>query len=135
MSLDYDEIVARARPGSPFANGTEGERWEAAWCDRCLHDAPFRRMGKGTGCPILMVAVAEMTPAEWLEGPRDDNGRYSMDHQYTCIEFRPPGGRGGGEPKPKPEPPGMEGLFERSPRRTRMYVQPTEKIAEVSFSR
>jgi hypothetical protein len=53
------------------------------------------------------------TPDEWLDGPRDEEGRYSIADQYHCINFRPPGG-GGGEPKPKPTPRGQLGLFDRS---------------------
>lgn len=123
MSLDYDDVFARSRPVPAFSNGTEGYGWMDSWCHRCLRDAPFRTMGKGSGCPIIMVAMLDRTPAEFLDGPRDEQGRYSIAHQYTCVEFRAPGG-GGGEPRPKPEPPQMDGLFDRPERRARMYVQP-----------
>jgi len=125
---DYDDIAKRARPGSAFSNGTEGYDWQANWCDRCLRDAPFRNGLKGaTGCPILLVALTgNKTPAEWMEQPRDEHGRYSIADQYHCIEFRAPGDGGSGEPRPKPEPPDMDGLFDRPERRTRMNVQPTE---------
>lgn len=125
MSLDIEEVSKRARDHVPFSNGTEGYGWMANWCDRCLRDAPFRNGLKGaTGCPILAVAMLEQkTPAEWLDGPRDEHGRYGIADQYTCIEFKAPGD-GGGEPRPKPDPPDMDGLFERPDRETRMYVQP-----------
>lgn len=129
MSIDFDDAFKRSRDRSPFSNGTEGHDWMANWCDRCLRDAPFRTMGKGTGCPLIQVALLDRTPAEWLDGPRDEQGRYSIADQYTCIEFKAPGD-GGGEPRPKPEPPDMDGLFERPERHSRMYVQP--KHAEVS---
>lgn len=122
MSLDFDDVFARSRDVPAFCNGDEGYGWMDSWCHRCLRDAPFRNMGKGTGCPIIMVAMLDRTPAEFLDGPRDEQGRYSIAHQYTCVEFRAPGG--GGEPQPKPEPPQMDGLFARPGRRTRMYVQP-----------
>lgn len=131
MSIDYEDALARSRDRRPFANGTEGYGWTETWCARCLHDAPFRNMGKGSGCPLMMVALLDRTPAEWLDGPRDEHGRYSIEDQYHCIEFRAPGG-GGGEPRPKPEPPDMDGLFERPERQTRMYVQPQPQCVEVA---
>lgn len=125
MSLDHDEIDRLARPGRAFSNSTEWECWSYNWCERCLRDAPFRNMGKGSGCPIILVAMlGEKTPAEWLEQPRDEEGRYSLTDRYHCIEAKFPGDGGSGEPRPKPEPPLMDGLFERPARGTRMYVQP-----------
>ncbi|SDX52448.1 hypothetical protein SAMN05216215_10122 [Saccharopolyspora shandongensis] len=124
MSIDYDEVWNRAREGSPFSNGTEGYGWMAAWCDNCLRDAPFRNGISNNGCPIILVAQLGRTPAEFLDGPRDEHGRYSIGQQYTCIEYRAPGD-GGGEPRPKPEPRGMDGLFERPERGTRMFLQPS----------
>lgn len=123
MSLDYDEIFERSRDVPAFSNGTEGEEWMANWCHRCLRDAPFRNGISPTGCPIILVTMLSRTPAEFLDGPRDEHGRYSMADQYHCVEFRAPGG-GGGEPRPRPEPPSMDGLFPRPERQTRMYVQP-----------
>jgi hypothetical protein len=124
MSIDYDDAVKRSRDVRPFSNGTEGYGWMANWCDRCLCDAPFRNTGKGSGCPLIGVAMlAGRTPAEWLDGPRDELGRYSIEDQYHCIEFRAPGSDGN-PPRPKPDPPDMDGLFERPERATRMYVQP-----------
>ena len=124
MSIDYDEAFARSRDVPAFSNGTEGHGWMANWCDRCLRDAPFRNGIAKSGCPLILVALQDRTPAEWLDGPRDEHGAYSIEDQYHCVEFRGPGG-GGGEPRPKPEPPGMDGLFPRPERQTRMYVQPT----------
>ena len=124
MSLDYDEVFSRSRDVPAFSNGTEGYGWMANWCDRCLRDAPFRNGIAKTGCPIILVTMLSRTPAEFLDGPRDEHGRYSIEDQYHCIEFKAPGGGGGGEPRPKPDPPGMDGLFDRPERETRMFVQP-----------
>ncbi|MFG1794226.1 hypothetical protein [Nocardia sp. NPDC049149] len=110
-----EEIEKDARPHPAFSNGTSWEIWEASWCARCMRDRPFRNGIVPTGCPLILVAICgEKTPVEWLEqaGIQD----------YVCIEFEPPGG--GGEPRPKPEPP-QEGLFPRPERQTRMFVQPT----------
>lgn len=121
-----NEIAAHARDRMPFANSVEGEEWQANWCARCLRDAPFRRMGKGSGCPLLLVALTNRTPAEWLDGPRDERGRYSLAEQYVCVEFRAPGD--GGESRPRPEPRGMDGLFPRPQRRIRTLVSPSEEV-------
>lgn len=123
MTLDYDDALARSRDVPAFSNGEEGFGWTANWCGRCLRDAPFRNMGKGSGCPLVMVSLLDRTPAEWLDGPRDEHGRYSIADQYHCIEFKAPGD-GGGEPRPKPDPRGMDELFPRPETQVRMYVQP-----------
>lgn len=119
MSIDYGDAWERARDEPPFCNGTEGYDWMENWCYRCLRDAPFRNTGNGGGCPLIRVAMMGRTPAEWLDGPRDEQGRYSIGDQYHCIEFKAPGD-GGGEPRPRPDPPDMDGLFERPERRVRM---------------
>lgn len=124
MTIDYEDALARSRDVPAFSNGTEGEVWMANWCHRCLRDAPFRNGIAKSGCPLILVALMDRTPAEWLDGPRDEQGRYSMADQFHCIEFRGPGGRGG-EPRPKPDPRGMDPLFPRPERATRMFVQPT----------
>lgn len=123
MSLDYTDVFERSRDRRAFANSTEGDGWMANWCDRCLRDAPFRNGISDVGCPIILVAMMDRTPAEFLDGPRDETGAYSLADQYHCIEFRAPGG-GSGEPRPKPEPRGMDGMFPRPERRQRMFVQP-----------
>jgi len=114
VSINIEESWKTARPGTPFSNGTAYEMWSANWCDRCLRDAPFRNGVSSTGCPLLLIALSEMTPGEWMRTGLQD---------YTCIEFRAPGG-GGGEPRPRPEPPQMDGLFDRPDRATRMLEQP-----------
>lgn len=119
----YEEILKGARDGRPFSNSTEYECWAPNWCGRCLVDAPFRNGLKGaTGCPILLVALADKKPGEWLEQEWGEKGPPLAD-RYHCVEFRAPGG-GGGEPRPKPEPKGMDGLFEQPDRGTKMWVQP-----------
>lgn len=116
MPRPLDEIDKDARDGSPFSNGTIGYGWMASNCDVCLVDAPFRNGISNTGCPILAVALLGKTPVEWMEKP-------DRIQDYSCVEFRAPGG--GGEPRPKPEPSGMDGLFPRPERATRMLVQPS----------
>lgn len=117
---------ASARDEPPFSNGTEGYGWMGAWCDRCLVDAPFRNGISPTGCELLLIAMVGKTPAEWLEQPLDEQGRYSIEDQYHCINFRAPGDGGGREPRPKPTPRGQGELFAREQvRGTRMLSQPS----------
>lgn len=118
MTSPWD--TAHDRPA--FSNGTEWECWSYNWCDRCLVDAPFRNGLKGArGCELIVIALDGKTPAEWLEQERNVLG-----DQYHCINFRPPGS-GGGEPRPKPTPPGQGALLPREGLEgVRMYVQPQE---------
>ena len=116
----YSAAWERAREGSPFSNGTEGECWQANWCNRCLRDAPFRNGISSTGCHLLLVAMMGRTPAEWLEQPWGQvRGAPagvtapSLGDQYHCIEFRRPGD-GGTEPRPKPTPRDQGELFDRA---------------------
>lgn len=123
-----DQIISTARHQPPFSNGDEGYVWMANWCDRCLHPAEvaWRRYEGGKrktapsefpgGCPLLQAALIGETPTEWME-----QSERRLGDQYHCIEFRGPDD--GGEPRPRPEPSGMDGLFPRPERRTRMLKQ------------
>jgi hypothetical protein len=71
-----------------------------------------------------MVALMQRTPSEWLDGPRDEQGRYSIADQYHCVEFRDEDNPGPGEDGPASPPPPMPGeepLFEIAPH-ARMYA-------------
>jgi hypothetical protein len=113
----FDEANAKAREGSPFSNGFEGEHWMANNCHRCIHDKPARDGSDPTGCPLILVAYLGKTPAEWLE-----KNRSSLGDQYTCLYFRDENdGPGPHEPTPIPDPPGQltlcpRGEFERPAR-------------------
>lgn len=88
-----------------FSNGTEGRMWEAAWCQRCLHDNQFQR-GHGTGCPIMAKALAvddHRDISEWLYYPEHVTDPV---RRVVCIEFKPYGWRNP-KPDPKPVPPGQ----------------------------
>jgi hypothetical protein len=75
---DLDAIQADAREGSPFSNSTSGEMWMGEWCYRCKVDAPFQRDEATEGCPLILVALIDKTPAEWTETGTQD---------YHCSEF------------------------------------------------
>lgn len=100
-----------------FSNSTDYEMWQVNWCGRCRVDAPFRAGKSDTGCEVLLTALCGITPAEWLPQPDD---RYPYD-AYHCINFRGPEDPDL-EPKPRPEPPDMDGLFERPERGVRMLT-------------
>jgi len=136
------EITATARDKPPFSNGTEGHGWMENWCYRCHNPAElaWRRYEEGKrktaptefpgGCPLICVALLGKTPTEWMEQPE-----YRYGDQYHCIEFRGPDGGGNGEPRPRRDPPGMDGLFPQPERRTRMLKQPIEPAVLVGSSR
>lgn len=105
---DYDTLYERAKDEPAFSNGTEGYGWMEHWCDRCFYDKPARD-GDGTeGCPLVLVALMQRTPAEWLPG---DHG--SIADRYTCVMYRHEDDGGDPEPKPIPTPPGQLELFGR----------------------
>jgi hypothetical protein len=107
----------------PFANSTEGETWMGQWCSRCLVDAPYRNGISPTGCPLIVTALIGQTPAEWIDGPRDEHGRYSIADQYHCVNVRTPGD-GGGEPRPKRTPRDQLELFPRDEHEGRRNLTP-----------
>ena len=115
-----DEILKGAVDRPAFSNGTSWEIWSYNWCCRCKNDSMgLNPDAREKFCPLITVAVChQKTPTEWT----------GDDQDYTCIEFDERGKRGGGghEPRPKPEPPDMSGLFERPDRRVRMLKQPAE---------
>lgn len=123
-----NEVMSTSPETSAFSNGTEGYDWMYRWCDRCQHPVEkawqaysngkrkTQMKGYEGGCPLLMAALCGHTPAEWLE-------QADGIDRYHCVEFRGPD-EGGGEPRPKPNPPGMDGLFAAPERRVRMLKQP-----------
>jgi hypothetical protein len=112
---DSNALWDQSRERRPFANGTEGYGWMAANCDTCIHDKPARQGDEGNGCPLVLLALVGRTPAQWLDGPRDENGRYAIATQYTCIEYRNENNGPGPEPKAMPTPPGQGELLPRQP--------------------
>lgn len=63
------------------SNGTEGEAFEAKWCQRCEYEAEFRKSPNALGCEILTRAVAfSEFPPEWISDPDGSNPR--------CTRFR-----------------------------------------------
>jgi hypothetical protein len=134
-----NEVMETSRKAPAFSNGTEGYDWMYRWCDRCHHpvEVAWQNYSNGKrktqlkgyegGCPLLMAAMTgEVTPTEWME---QDGG---LD-RYHCLEFRGPD-EGGGEPRPRPEPPSMDGLFPRPERAIRMLQQPAESRELVGAS-
>lgn len=111
-------------PKMPFSNGTEGYGWIANWCDRCIHDKPARQDRYEDACGILTQAMCnDGTPVEWLDGPRDERGLYSIADQYHCIEFRDENEGPPPRTEPLPTPPGQGELIPVEPYvGTRMFA-------------
>lgn len=126
----YDEALAASRDTPAFSNGTEGYGWMDAWCDRCVHDKGMRDGTDGQGCPLVMVTLMRRTPAEFLDGPRDEQGCYGIADQYHCVEFRDENDPGPGYEPVEPVSPDQIELFDAEPfKRPRMYA---DVVAEVS---
>lgn len=71
--------MARARDGSAFANGFEGESWMNLWCsDGCTNDTE-------QDCPLVLVAMLGRTPAQWEDKEPGALNRY-VCHEYTDKE-------------------------------------------------
>jgi len=126
----YDQALATAREGSPFSNGTEGECWMGQHCHRCINDKPAREGRYEDGCVLILVALNNLTPAEWSE----DQPR-SLYHRWRCMYFRDEDDGPDEEPAPIPDPPGQGALWPRDPfeQPARMLVPlETQRLAEVA---
>lgn len=105
---DYDTCYGRAKDEPAFSNGTEGYGWMGTNCETCVNDKPARQGDDGNGCPLILVALMQRTPAQWLPGDRD-----SIAGRYTCVMFRHEDDGGDPEPRPIPDPPGQLTLLPR----------------------
>ena len=120
----YEEAFAAAKDEPAFSNGTEGFAWTGTWCDTCLHDKGTRDGTDEKGCPLIMVALMQRTPVEWIEQPwQQIKGRPegetapTLGDTYHCTEYAPDDDEGGDdEPDPgprwDPEMPGQTTIFE-----------------------
>lgn len=95
---------------APFSNSDEGYAWQANWCERCIHDLPAREGRDEDACGIWTLALAGMTPGEWLRQPGD---RWA--DRYHCIEFRDEGDGPPPPTSPQPTPPGQGELIPMEP--------------------
>ena len=136
MSTDTYDPWEHARDERPFSNGTEGYAWMDNWCFRpCAVDAAWQRYDndkgpKADGCPLIVIALNGKTPAEWIEQPRDEQGRMTLGDQYHCMNFRAEGDDPPG-PRREPDPmPGQSEMFDPEPLRRpgRMFA---DTVAEV----
>jgi hypothetical protein len=61
------------------ANGTEGDRFESVWCERCTRGASVREAVSDDACSIWMAAILGDSPEEWqTDGKRE-----------WCVAFDP----------------------------------------------
>ena len=125
----YDEAWNAARDQRPFSNGTEGYGWMDSWCAICWHDKGTRDDTDPAGCPLVRVALMGRTPSEWLDGPRDEHGRYGIHDQYHCVEYRDEDDPGPGYEPTDPVSPDQIELFDATPyERPRMYADVVESV-------
>lgn len=113
----YDQIIADARPGSPFSNSTQFEIWAAnRGCYTCRND-DLGEGGDEKHCPILSASLMGVTPKEWTTATDEDH----IHGNYTCSEYDERPDDDGGpddpdDPEPDPGPPpvieGQVDMFE-----------------------
>ncbi|WP_395109831.1 hypothetical protein [Actinomadura sp. SCN-SB] len=126
----YEQAMGTSREGAPFSNGTEGECWMGQHCYRCVNDKPAREGREQDGCVLILVALDQRTPAEWIE-----DQPFSLYHRYRCLYFRDEDdGGGGSEPEPIPDPPGQLALAPREPleRPARMFAPTAQDVRPVT---
>lgn len=109
---DYTQLLAESHDRAAFSNSDEGYGWMAAHCDRCIHDKPARTGDDARGCPLVLITLLGRTPAQFVDGSRDEHGRYGIADQYVCTEFRGEDDVDP-EPRPVPVPPGQGELLPR----------------------
>ncbi|WP_406168971.1 hypothetical protein [Streptomyces sp. NBC_00996] len=129
----YDEAFAAARDESTFSNSSQWEVWSAKNCDRCIHDKPARQGDDGNGCPLILVALMDKRPAEWLTQTEEQE----IFADYTCTEFR---GEDDPDPNPRPvpTPDGQGELLPREPfegHRMLTPLEPTDATASLRGER
>jgi hypothetical protein len=71
----------------PFANGTEGEAWEACWCAYCAHDHQAHIDNYEDGCSLLAISLLDEWPEGWIPDP--DDGRSFLPSRLICTAFQP----------------------------------------------
>ena len=111
---DYDQLLAESRDEPAFSNSTEGYGWMDANCATCVHDKPAREGDDGNGCPLILITLEGRRPAQFLDGPRDENGLYGIADQYRCTEYRHEDDPDP-DPRPVPTPDGQGELLPREP--------------------
>lgn len=105
------------RPYRP-ANGSEGDCFQAQWCERCLKDRAARAGDYANGCDILLRSLAfdirdENYPTEW---------RYPVDDIWSpeCTAFIEDSDDEREPPPPDPDPSQLV-----------LIADPTEDIANI----
>lgn len=69
----FEEILGDADVRTAFSNGTSFDIWAYDWCYVCRQD-------ENSECPILLAAMLNVTPSEWVKTGLQD---------YECTEFEP----------------------------------------------
>lgn len=82
----------------PFSNGTEGEAWQAKWCEFCAHDHGLHNGGEDQPmCGLMGNAMfadgSEPINVEaWVAEP--DDGHFYLPSRMICLRFMPCHGDG-----------------------------------------
>lgn len=72
--------------GSYISNGTMGDMWQAANCERCTKDHPWHaEEGTDEQCPVIIALLIDEYPIEGLV--RHDDKRWPA--ALECTYFTP----------------------------------------------
>jgi hypothetical protein len=128
---DYDRLYDEAHDEPAFSNSDEGMGWMDANCATCVHDKPARQGDDGNGCPLVLITLMGKRPAQFLDGPRNESGLYSLARQYVCVEYRHEDD-GPSDPQPIPDPPGQLTLLPRDTFEGHRMLSPLPEQQEVN---
>lgn len=86
----YPDALARAlmdRAGQPYrpANGTEGDFFDSAFCNHCVHDAGYRA-GEPAAVACVIIAKSMAFGVDCVDYPRE--WQYGDDGQPRCTKFQ-----------------------------------------------
>lgn len=75
----------------PFSNGTEGDAWQAKWCEYCAHDHGIHAED-GPGCELMLNALVAdgsepINVEAWVAEP--DDGQFYLPSRMVCLRFTP----------------------------------------------
>lgn len=68
----------------PFSNGTEGDAWQAKWCEYCERDHGMHN-DEGAGCGMILSSLMDEWPEGWI--PEPDDGKFFLPSRLVCTAF------------------------------------------------
>lgn len=69
-----------------FANGTEFDSWQAAWCSTCVWDHAWHKHEED-GCPILLLVLLDEGPVPQFIDQTKEKG-FTLPPSITCTSYK-----------------------------------------------